>query len=222
MEGDLQQIFGRNLRRYREQHGLSQEAFADLMGVHRTYMGGVERGERNLTYQRLRHYEQAADCQQQTLALSSEIGDRSNVLVALGNLGVVCQRLGRTEQAADYHGQALVLSREIRDWSGEARALNGCGEALRATGRHDLARTRHAAALMLAKQIGNRYEMARAYHGLAHVYYANEEHDQARSHWHEALTLYADALEVEDVRASLAILDREEGGTRSYNDNDRF
>lgn len=49
MEGDLQRIFGRNLRAYRQQRGLSQEAFADVLGVHRTYMGGVERGERNLT-----------------------------------------------------------------------------------------------------------------------------------------------------------------------------
>ncbi|KPM56413.1 Cro/Cl family transcriptional regulator [Frankia sp. R43] len=49
MEGDLQRTLGRNLRRYRKQQGLSQEAFADLVGVHRTYMGGIERGERNLT-----------------------------------------------------------------------------------------------------------------------------------------------------------------------------
>lgn len=53
MEGDLQRILGRNLRTYRVQRGLSQESFAELLGVHRTYMGGVERGERNLTLKSL-------------------------------------------------------------------------------------------------------------------------------------------------------------------------
>lgn len=53
MEGDLQKALGRNLRAYREAKGLSQEAFADVLGVHRTYMGGVERGERNLTLKSL-------------------------------------------------------------------------------------------------------------------------------------------------------------------------
>jgi transcriptional regulator with XRE-family HTH domain len=49
MEGDLQRAVGRNLRAYRKARGLSQEAFAEVVGVHRTYMGGLERGERNLT-----------------------------------------------------------------------------------------------------------------------------------------------------------------------------
>lgn len=58
MEGDLQKTVGRNLRAYRERNGLSQEAFADVLGVHRTYMGGIERGERNLT---LKSLERIAD-----------------------------------------------------------------------------------------------------------------------------------------------------------------
>lgn len=48
-EGDLQRAMGENLRRYRSARGLSQEAFADLLGYHRTYVGGLERGERNLS-----------------------------------------------------------------------------------------------------------------------------------------------------------------------------
>jgi transcriptional regulator with XRE-family HTH domain len=53
VEGDLQRAVGRNLRAYREARGFSQEAFAQVLGVHRTYMGGVERGERNLTLKSL-------------------------------------------------------------------------------------------------------------------------------------------------------------------------
>jgi transcriptional regulator with XRE-family HTH domain len=49
VEGELQRCFGRNLLAYRKARGLSQEAFADTLGFHRTYMGGLERGERNLT-----------------------------------------------------------------------------------------------------------------------------------------------------------------------------
>ncbi len=49
MEGDLQEAFGRNVRLLRQQRGLSQEQLADALDVHRTFVGGVERGERNLT-----------------------------------------------------------------------------------------------------------------------------------------------------------------------------
>jgi transcriptional regulator with XRE-family HTH domain len=47
----LQRQLGRSLRSLRSAAGLSQEAFADQLGIHRTYVGGLERGERNVTLQ---------------------------------------------------------------------------------------------------------------------------------------------------------------------------
>jgi transcriptional regulator with XRE-family HTH domain len=55
VEGQLQRTVGENLRRYRQQHGLSQEAFAEQLGYHRTYVGGLERGERNLSLRSVEH-----------------------------------------------------------------------------------------------------------------------------------------------------------------------
>ncbi|WP_245951483.1 helix-turn-helix domain-containing protein [Paracidovorax anthurii] len=40
--------FGRAVRQARKAQGFSQEAFADRCGIDRSYMGCVERGERNL------------------------------------------------------------------------------------------------------------------------------------------------------------------------------
>jgi transcriptional regulator with XRE-family HTH domain len=41
--------FGDAVRRLRQRKGWSQEELADRAGLHRTYVGGIERGERNVS-----------------------------------------------------------------------------------------------------------------------------------------------------------------------------
>ncbi|MCF6433720.1 helix-turn-helix transcriptional regulator [Leisingera sp. MMG026] len=45
----IRRLVGRNLKRFREEAGFSQEALAFECGLHRTYVSGVERGVRNPT-----------------------------------------------------------------------------------------------------------------------------------------------------------------------------
>jgi transcriptional regulator with XRE-family HTH domain len=45
---DIRTRFGRAIRQQRQKLGVSQEAFADMCQLDRTYIGGIERGERNV------------------------------------------------------------------------------------------------------------------------------------------------------------------------------
>jgi transcriptional regulator with XRE-family HTH domain len=49
MHDKLSAIVGNNIKKYRKKFGISQEKLAENAGLHRTYIGGIERGERNIT-----------------------------------------------------------------------------------------------------------------------------------------------------------------------------
>lgn len=46
---DILKVFGTNLRRYREEKNVSQEKFAEMTGLHRTYISDVERFQRSIS-----------------------------------------------------------------------------------------------------------------------------------------------------------------------------
>lgn len=47
--GGLHAVVAENVRRLRKGRGISQEGLADICGYHRTYVGMIERSERNIT-----------------------------------------------------------------------------------------------------------------------------------------------------------------------------
>ena len=63
---NILEIFGKNVQKYRKEKQISQEKLAEFAGVHRTYMGMIERSEKNIT---LRNIEKIAK------ALNVEIKD---------------------------------------------------------------------------------------------------------------------------------------------------
>jgi transcriptional regulator with XRE-family HTH domain len=54
-------IFAKNVRVRRHDRALSQERLAELSGLHRTYVGSVERGERNVSIDNMERLAVALD-----------------------------------------------------------------------------------------------------------------------------------------------------------------
>lgn len=59
MSEPILKSFGEKIRLLRKAENLSQEKLADLTGFHRTYIGMVERGERNVSLKNLAQFANA-------------------------------------------------------------------------------------------------------------------------------------------------------------------
>lgn len=52
---ELRKRFGSAIRKLRMNRGISQEAFADLCNLHRTYISDIELGKRNVSLENIKH-----------------------------------------------------------------------------------------------------------------------------------------------------------------------
>ena len=57
----ISEKFGKSVRKLRMERGLSQEKLAFLSNMHRTYIGGIERGERNPSLRNIEAIAKALD-----------------------------------------------------------------------------------------------------------------------------------------------------------------
>jgi transcriptional regulator with XRE-family HTH domain len=72
MAEDFQMTLARTMRQRREKLAVSQEGFADRIGVHRTYYSSVERGERNVSLKNLLRIADGLGVALSTLLLEAE------------------------------------------------------------------------------------------------------------------------------------------------------
>jgi transcriptional regulator with XRE-family HTH domain len=64
---------GGTIRMLRTEAGLSQEAFADEVGIDRSYLGGIERGEHNLSLMNLLKISKALKIKPSDLLIHSKL-----------------------------------------------------------------------------------------------------------------------------------------------------
>lgn len=69
---DIVKVFGDNLRKYRNGLGLSQEAFADKCGLHRTYISAIECYRRSISLENIQRIADALDVDAYKLLLENK------------------------------------------------------------------------------------------------------------------------------------------------------
>ena len=70
---DIAKILGQRIRRYRTAKGLSQEKLAEFSGCHPTYIGQIERGEKNATIESIEKISAALNVSLSTLLADSDL-----------------------------------------------------------------------------------------------------------------------------------------------------
>ena len=69
---DIIKVFGSNVKRYRMETGLSQEAFAEKCGLHRTYISAIECYRRSISLENIQRIADALDIDTYKLFLEDE------------------------------------------------------------------------------------------------------------------------------------------------------
>lgn len=70
---DIIRVFGANVKHYRQMTGLSQEAFAEKCGLHRTYISAIECYRRSISLENIQRIADALEVEAYKLFLEEKI-----------------------------------------------------------------------------------------------------------------------------------------------------
>lgn len=72
---DILKVFGNNVRRYRNIMGVSQEKFAEICGLHRTYISDIERQQRSISLENVQKIADALKIETFKLFIDGDVDD---------------------------------------------------------------------------------------------------------------------------------------------------
>jgi len=73
---DIVKVFANNVKKYRMERGLSQEAFAEKAGLHRTYISAIEREKRSIALENVQKIADALNIDTYLLFIDERIPQR--------------------------------------------------------------------------------------------------------------------------------------------------
>ncbi len=106
---DITKTVGQRIRNYRNQRGLSQEKLAEISGCHPTYIGQIERGEKNATIESIEKISSALGISLATLF--EKIGDEGS----RNDIPLKCYELLQSKSEAEQEKLFKIIS-EIDDY----------------------------------------------------------------------------------------------------------
>ena len=74
---DIIKVFGSNVKAYRQRIGLSQEAFAEKGGMHRTYISAIECFRRSISLENIQKIADALEIEPYQLLLENRENDQN-------------------------------------------------------------------------------------------------------------------------------------------------
>lgn len=150
------------------------------LGNHLLFLGEFDSAEE--------HYEKA-------LAVSEELGDRTNMGAAYHQLGIVAEERGRYDEALEWYRKSLEILEEAGDRANMAVSYHQLGIVAQEGGRYEEALEWYRKSLEILEQLGDRPRMAASYHQLGNL-------SHLRGSYEDALKWYCKSLEIEEELGS--------------------
>ncbi len=130
----------------------------------------------------LTHYERS-------LAISREIGDRSNESPTLNNISLIYMDWGKYDYALKSLEKSLAIARERDDRSGEGFALNNIASIYHAWGRYDEAMKVLEKSIALRREIGDHFGEGSTLNNISQIYDAWGRYEEALQALEESLAI---------------------------------